>query len=330
MSKQIILGDRSELSLTPISFQWAFDYFTLMSNNFWLPSIVNMVKDATDYPSLTEDERNLICKVLGYLSTADVVAMRNISNGIAEHVTAVEVEMCVTTIAYQESVHTLSYQHILDSVSIPATQQNEIYSYYKHVPSIRNKIQYSVDIIDKMLKADFKDTKGEGFSDFIHGYWFFSQIFEGCLFVNGFNPILSLNRRGLMRGTAEQLDLIRQDEEIHKAFGARFIQEVCKEHNFTLDEDRIAKMMRETESLERAYIKEVMPNGVVGYTVENHMGNFKFLANRRMKHFKMKPVFNNVKKLAWHDTDNSLKREANFFERTATEYETGSNIMNTF
>lgn len=331
MEKKIVLGDRSSLSLTPIKYQWAFDYFNVMSDNFWKPHIVNMVKDSVQYAKeLTSNEKHVLHSVLGYLSTADVVAMRNISSGIAEKVTAVEVEMVINTITFQEAIHTLSYQHILDSVSIRRDKQDEIYNYYKTNKTIADKILYSNNIIDKMLMSTFTDTDSEGFYNFIHGYWFFSQIFEGCLFINGFNPILSMLKNNLMAGTGTQLNLIRQDEELHKAFGAKFITEVCKEHNYKLDEEYCIKMMMDVSVLEEAYINDIMPEGLRGYSVEDHMGNHKFLCNRRMKHFGFKQVFNRVKKLRWHDADNTIKREANFFETNSTEYTAESDIMSTF
>ena len=329
--KRIVLGDRNNLSITPIKHQWAMQYFDVMTNNFWNPHIVNMVKDSVAYAKvLNADEIHTLHHTLGYLATADVVAMRNISVGIADKVTCVEVELVLNTITYQEAIHTLSYNHILDSLSIPLDQQNVINNYYNTCKSISNKIEYSTNLIDRMLKAELSDDLHGGMYDFIHGYFFFSQIFEGCLFVNGFNPVLSLNRQNKMSGTAEQFNLIRQDEELHKAFGAKFIKETCKETGFVLDENYCLEMMRATEKLERAYMEEVMPNGLVGYSIEDHMLNFRFLANVRMKHFMMKPAFQKYKKLSWHDTDQSIKREANFFERTVTDYNSGTDIMSTF
>ena len=46
-------------------------------------------------------------------------------------------------------------------------------------------------------------------------------MFEGGWFYNGFPPIFALQRRGLMKSTAEQLQYIMRDEVMHCGFGIR-------------------------------------------------------------------------------------------------------------
>ncbi|WP_444996692.1 ribonucleotide-diphosphate reductase subunit beta [Aliikangiella sp. IMCC44359] len=57
---------------------------------------------------------------------------------------------------------------------------------------------------------------------------------EDCWFYNGFIPIFSLQRRGLITETAEQLQYIMRDEVLHCAFGIRVVNEIAKGESLTL------------------------------------------------------------------------------------------------
>ena len=62
-------------------------------------------------------------------------------------------------------------------------------------------------------------------------YTFFAAVFEGTWFYNGFSPIFALQRRGLMKGTAEQLQYIMRDEVLHASFGIRVCKQIMLEEN---------------------------------------------------------------------------------------------------
>ena len=91
---------------------------------------------------------------------------------------------------------------------------------------------------------------------FAMSYLFFAGIFEGCWFYNGFNPIFALQRRGLMKGTGEQLQYILRDEAMHCAFGLRVVNQLLEEENLKLDPTQLQVMWEEAEAVE-ASVEEV-------------------------------------------------------------------------
>lgn len=66
-------------------------------------------------------------------------------------------------------------------------------------------------------------------------YLFFAAVFEGCWFYNGFTPVFALQRRGLMKATAQQFRYIMRDEVLHCGFGIRVIRQLLEEENLQLD-----------------------------------------------------------------------------------------------
>lgn len=90
-------------------------------------------------------------------------------------------------------------------------------------------------------------------------YLFFAAVFEGCWFYNGFSPIFALQRRGLMKGTAEQLQYIMRDEVMHCGFGLRVIKQILLENPIVLDKSAVMAMWREAEAAEAAYAELLIP-----------------------------------------------------------------------
>jgi ribonucleoside-diphosphate reductase beta chain len=154
---------------------------------------------------------------------------------------------------------------------------------------------------------------------------FFAGVFEGCWFYNGFSPIFSLQRRGLMTGTAEQLQYIMRDEVMHSGFGMRVVKEIVKEENLTLDEQRLRDMWDESEAAEITYANYLLKDPILGYNAEDHIEHFRFIANRRARQMNIFEPFPGAEnRLAWLDEQANMRKEKNFFETRVTEYQTGA------
>ena len=155
-------------------------------------------------------------------------------------------------------------------------------------------------------------------------YIFFAGIFEGCWFYNGFSPIFALQRRGLMKGKAEQFQYIMRDEVLHASFGIRVINQIIKEENLRLDPKKLADMWQECEAAEMAYAGYILKDPILGYSAEDHIGQFRFIANRRANQLHLKVPFEGAEStLPWLDEQANLRKEKNFFETRVTEYQTG-------
>jgi len=73
-----------------------------------------------------------------------------------------------------------------------------------------------------------------------------------------------------------------------------------------------------------AYAKFLLPDPILGYNAEDHVGQFRYVANRRAKALKHAEPFPGAENtLPWLDEQANLKKEKNFFETRVTEYQTG-------
>jgi len=321
--KRVVNGQTDINQLAPFKYPWAWSFFLNANKNHWTPLDINMAQDVTDYRhKLTLEEKHVYENVLSYLTTSDILAMRNIGLAVMEKMSAPELQIYQARQVYEESLHTWTYQHCIETIGL---NQSEIYNRYRVVPEINQKIAMANQRLNSVLRSDINLKDPDELHNFVISYLFFAAIFEGCWFYNGFSPVFALQRRGLMKGTAEQFQYIMRDEVMHAAFGIRVVKQIIQEENVKLNKKEIRDMWDEAYEAEKAYTNYILRDPILGYSAEMHLGQFQFIANRRATQLGLdaEPFPGAELTLPWLDEQANLRKEKNFFETRVTEYQTG-------
>ncbi len=323
--KRVVNGLTDINQLAPFKYPWAWEFFLNANKNHWTPLDINMSKDLHDYQHrLTLEEKHVYENVLAYLTTSDILAMRNVGLAVMEKMTAPELQIYQARQVYEEALHTWTYQHCIETLGL---DQSEIYNRYRVVPAINQKIQLANQKINSILRADIDLNDKDELENFVMSYLFFAGVFEGCWFYNGFSPIFALQRRGLMTGTAEQLQYIMRDEVLHCAFGIRVVNQIILENQVKLNPKAINDMWMEAEAAETEYAQYLLRDPILGYSAEHHIAQFRYIANRRAKQLKQTEPFPGAKNcLNWLDEQANMRKEKNFFETRVTEYQSGGGL----
>ena len=83
-------------------------------------------------------------------------------------------------------------------------------------------------------------------------------------------------------------------------------------------------MWDEAEAAESQYAQYILRDPILGYKAEDHIEQFRFIANRRAQQLHVELPFPGAKNtLNWLDEQANLRKEKNFFETRVTEYQTG-------
>lgn len=320
--KRVVNGHADINQLAPFQYPWAWEYFLKANRNHWTPLEINMAQDVHDYHhTLTPAERHVFENVLAYLTTSDILAMRNIGLAVMEKMSAPELQIYQARQVYEEALHTWTYQHCIETLNL---DQGEIYNRYRVVPAIHGKIALANRRLERVLRSDFDLSDRANLHEFALSYLFFAAVFEGCWFYNGFSPIFALQRRGLMKGTAEQLQYIMRDEVMHCGFGIRVVRQLLQEEVLELDPAAVAAMWQEAEAAEADYANYILREPILGYTADLHIGQFRHIANRRARQLgRDEPYPGAANVLPWLDEQVNLRKEKNFFETRVTEYQSG-------
>ena len=273
--KRIINGKTDVNQLVPFKYKWAWEKYLASCANHWMPQEINMSRDIglwKDPDGLTEDERRVVKRNLGFFVTADSLAANNIVLGTYRHITAPECRQYLLRQAFEEAIHTHAYQYIVESLGL---DEGEVFNAYHEIPSIRDKDEFLIPFIDTLTDPSFKTGTPEADQQLLKSLIVFACIMEGLFFYVGFAQILALGRQNKMTGAAEQYQYILRDESMHCNFGIDVINQIKLEnpHLWTPEfRDEIRALMQKGVELEYRYAEDTMPRGVLGLNAPDVQG----------------------------------------------------------
>ncbi|EON15448.1 ribonucleotide-diphosphate reductase subunit beta [Pandoraea sp. SD6-2] len=325
--KRVINGTTDVNQLVPFKYKWAWEKYLAGCANHWMPQEINMSRDIAlwkDPNGLTEDERRIIKRNLGFFVTADSLAANNIVLGTYRHITAPECRQFLLRQAFEEAIHTHAYQYIVESLGL---DEGEIFNAYHEVPSIRDKDEFLLPFIEVVADPSFQTGTQEADQKLLRSLIVFACIMEGLFFYVGFTQILALGRQNKMTGAAEQYQYILRDESMHCNFGIDLINQVKLENpNLWTPEFReeIRELFKKAVELEYRYAEDTMPRGVLGLNAGMFKSYLRFIANRRCAQIGLEALYPNEENpFPWMSEMIDLKKERNFFETRVIEYQTG-------
>ena len=325
--KRIINGKTDVNQLVPFKYKWAWEKYLASCANHWMPQEVKMTRDIAlwkDPNGLTEDERRIVKRNLGFFVTADSLAANNIVLGSYRHITAPECRQFLLRQAFEEAIHTHAYQYIVESLGL---DESEIFSAYNEVESIRNKDQFLIPFIETLTNPHFSTGTLENDQKLLKSLIVFACLMEGLFFYVGFTQILALGRQNKMTGAAEQYQYILRDESMHCNFGIDLINQIKLENPqlwTAAFKAEINALFLEAVELEYKYAEDTMPRGVLGMNASMFKGYLRYIANRRATQIGLETIFPNEENpFPWMSEMIDLKKERNFFETRVIEYQSG-------
>ena len=325
--KRIINAQADVNQLVPFKYKWAWEKYLAACANHWMPQEINMSRDIAlwkDANGLTEDERRVVKRNLGFFVTADSLAANNIVLGTYRHITAPECRQYLLRQAFEEAIHTHAYQYIVESLRL---DEGEVFNAYHEIPSIRDKDEFLIPFIDILTDPTFRTGTPEADQKLLRSLIVFACVMEGLFFYVGFTQILALGRQNKMTGSAEQYQYILRDESMHCNFGIDLINQIKMEnpHLWTPEfREEIQGLIRKAVELEYRYAEDTMPRGVLGLNAPMFKEYLRYIANRRCQQIGVDAMYPGASNpFPWMSEMTDLKKERNFFETRVIEYQTG-------
>ncbi|KTT26006.1 ribonucleotide-diphosphate reductase subunit beta [Pseudomonas rhizoryzae] len=325
--KQMINARADLNQLVPFKYDWAWQKYLDGCANHWMPQEVNMNADIATWKSadgLTEDERRIVKRNLGFFSTADSLVANNLVLAVYRLITNPECRQYILRQAFEEAIHTHAYQYCIESLGM---DEGEIFNMYHEIPSVAKKASWGLKYTRSISDPEFKTGTPETDRQFLKNLIAYYCVLEGIFFYCGFTQILSMGRRNKMTGTAEQFQYILRDESMHLNFGIDMINQIKIENPHLWDaqmKDEATQMILQGTQLEIEYARDTMPRGVLGMNAAMMEDYLKFIANRRLTQIGLKEEYPGATNpFPWMSEIMDLKKEKNFFETRVIEYQTG-------
>ena len=328
VDQKAMINCRADLNqLVPFKYDWAWQKYLDGCANHWMPQEVNMTADIALWKSedgLSDDERTIVKRSLGFFSTADSLVANNLVLAIYRLITNPECRQYLLRQAFEEAIHTHAYQYCIESLGM---DEGEIFNMYHEVPTVAEKaswaLKYTKEINDPGFTTGTVDTDKTLLKNLIAYYC----VLEGIFFYCGFTQILSMGRRNKMTGVAEQFQYILRDESMHLNFGIDVINQIKLEnpHLWTEEfKEEVTQMILEGTALEIEYARDTMPRGVLGMNAAMMEEYLHFIANRRLTQLGLSEQFPGAQNpFPWMSEIMDLRKEKNFFETRVIEYQTG-------
>mgnify|MGYP005842659721 CR=1 FL=1 len=323
-----MINCRADLNqLVPFKYDWAWQKYLDGCSNHWMPQEVNMNADIALWKNpegLTDDERRIVKRSLGFFSTADSLVANNLVLAVYRLITNPECRQYILRQSFEEAIHTHAYQYCIESLGM---DEGEIFNMYREVPAVAKKAQWGIQYTRELSDPEFKTGTPQTDKELLENLIAFYCVLEGIFFYCGFTQILSMGRRNKMTGVAEQFQYILRDESMHVNFGVDVINQIKLENPHLWDDnmrDKATQMILEGTELEVQYARDTMPRGVLGMNAKMMEEYLQFIANRRLAQLGLPEQFKGVANpFPWMSEIMDLRKEKNFFETRVTEYQTG-------
>lgn len=294
-------------------------------NNNWDPTEIDMSKDVFQWKtkdSLTDDEKLLVKRVLGFFSATESLVANNLLLSVTKYVTDGACRQYIARQVFEESLHNSTIEVCCEAYGL---DREEVAEAYKNIEAIKKKDEFLMSVTSDLARRDFDISTIEGKQEFIRNVFAFYVICEGIFFYSGFAMALSLGRQNKMTGLCDQIRFTLRDESLHIEFGTYLLNRIKTEYPEVWTPEfsqQLVDMLKTAVALEIEYAHEALPNGILGMNAPMFLDYVQYIANRRLTNLGLNFQFpNNKNPFPWLSESADVDAMGAFFERRERAYQ---------
>ena len=305
---------------------------------------VDLSSDVAHWEKLTDDERHFVSHVLAFFASSDGVVLENLGSRFMNEVQIPEARAFYGFQMAIENIHsgagargagrgggerarrargraggrlhhpppppphpppppaTEMYSLLLETYIKDTQEKHRLFHAIDTVPAVKRKAVWALKWI----------SSAERFAERLIAF----AAVEGIFFSGSFCAIFWLKKRGLMPGLTFSNELISRDEGLHCDFACLLYR--LLDHK--LSGERIAEIVCEAVVIEKEFVTEALPVGLIGMNADLMAQYIEFCADRLLvalgaeKHYGASNPFDWMEML-------SLQGKTNFFEKRVGEYQ---------
>ncbi|MEK9697357.1 MAG: ribonucleotide-diphosphate reductase subunit beta [Candidatus Poseidoniales archaeon] len=255
-----------------------------MLGYFWRPEEISLQKDRADYQTFRPEQKHIFTSNLKYQTLLDSVQGRGPCLSFLPYCSLPELEGCIITWDFMETIHSRSYTYIMKNVyadpsEVFDTILNDDEIVKRAISVTENYDRFSELAQDYFVKGkgDIKEVKKQLYLAMVN-----VNILEGLRFYVSFACTFAFGELKLMEGSAKIISFIARDEATHLNLSTQIIKKWQEE---------------------KAWAKHLMKEGTIIGLNEKLLGDYvEFVANKRLKSIGFDPLFDrplNANPLPW-------------------------------
>lgn len=268
---------------------------------FWRPEEVSLQKDRADYTTLNKAQKHIFTSNLRYQTLLDSVQGRAPSIAFLPFVTLPELESCIITWDFMETIHSRSYTHIIKNVY---SDPSDIFDTILQEEAIVKRAEMVTAKYDQFIALGRRKLLNLKVDDYdLYKALYLAlvsvNILEGIRFFVSFACSFAFGELKLMEGSAKIISLIARDESQHLAI----TQHILKAYKNTEKDKLMTKVMKDCEkevyqmyedavTQEKDWAEFLFKDGsMIGLSVPL-LGNYiEYIANKRLRMLGLSPIY---------------------------------------
>jgi ribonucleoside-diphosphate reductase beta chain len=320
----LLLDPGMDLTLRPMRYPHFYDRFRDAIKNTWTVEEVDLHSDLSDLARLSAAERHLVSRLVAFFATGDTIVANNLVLNLYQHVNSPEGRLYLSRQLFEEAVHVQFYLTLLDTYVPDERERFEAFAAVENIPSIKRKAEFCFRWIDSIGELQELRTAADRRS-FLLNLICFAACIEGLFFYGAFAYVYFLRSRGLLNGLASGTNWVFRDESMHMAFAFDVIDTVRREEPWLFDEEmtrQVRDMLAEAVECEAQFAEDLLGLGVAGLSQADMRQYLEHVADRRLAHLGIEPLYGSSNPLAFMDLQD-VQELSNFFERRVSAYQVG-------
>jgi len=268
---------------------------------FWTSDEISLGDDVHAFEKLSDDEKTLLKRVLGFFSQADSIVLENIQTNFGEEVTIPESRMFLSNQAFMESEHAIVYSALIDALISDPSERALLLDSIEHIPSVRKKAQWAEQWMNPQQRFA---TRLIGFA-----------CVEGILFSSSFASIFWLKTRQNIPGLNLSNQFISRDEAMHVDHAVALY--TCL--RYPLPEGTVHRIVQGAVDAEKEFVDDSMPRTLIGMNKDLMKQYVEFVADTLVTDLGYGPIYGSSNPFAFME-NLGLQGKTNFFEHRPSDY----------
>ena len=269
---------------------------------FWRPEEVSLQKDRSDYQNLTDAQKHIFTSNLRYQTLLDSVQGRAPSIAFLPFVTLPELESCIITWDFMETIHSRSYTHIIKNVY---SNPSVIFDTIIDEPAIVKRAEMVTEKYDKFIELGRRKLLGLKVDEYelyksLYLALISVNILEGIRFFVSFACSFAFGELKTMEGSAKIISFIARDESQHLAISQHILKAYKNQENDKLMnrvmkdcEKEVYKLYEDAVRQEKEWAEFLFKDGsMIGLSVPLLNQYVEFIANKRLRAIGLDAIYN--------------------------------------
>ena len=302
MSEEPILKENKNwFVLFPIQHDDIWEYYKKAEASFWTAEEIDLSQDIKDWANLSDGERHFVSHVLAFFAASDGIVNENLAENFVSEVQYTEAKFFYGFQIAIENIHSETYSLLIDTYIKDNKEKDRLFNAIDTLPFVKKKADWALRWIDE--------------GSFAERLIAFAAV-EGIFFSGSFCSIFWLKKRGLMPGLSFSNELISRDEGLHCDFACLLYNNHVVNK---LDPSVITEIIMDAVEMEKEFVTEALPVGLIGMNSELMCQYIEFVADRLLMEVGCPKQYNVENPFDFMELI-SLQGKTNFFEKRVGEY----------